>query len=275
MRLQIETNLRINLEMFGLVKQLPSWRGEEHCHSFWEIIFIKDGSGFFTYSGKNYNIEKGDILILAPNVMHKFVHDEKTSVEHFYIGFSFDFDSSELVPASDIIPVLQNPYSSLFKPKLQTIADAIEKYESENELSAKYGDVMALVSEIINEVFCCKNLKYKKLNRNQVLAGKAMDYIKANLSKNIMTDEIAGMFYLSAHYFADIFKKETGMTLKEFQNLWRMKKAAEILQENEESISDIANNLGFGSIHYFSRKFKGFYGKSPAEYRKGFSSLRK
>lgn len=81
-------------------------------------------------------------------------------------------------------------------------------------------------------------------------------------------NEIAKPFYLSPHYLGDIFKQTTGMSLKKYHNSLRMTKAAILLTKSILNVSEVAANIGFGGIHYFSRKFKEFYGVSPMHYRK-------
>lgn len=267
-RIQIESDFAINLELFGMVKKPPLWTGNAHSHPFWEIIYIKQGSGTLTYGAEEVSVHKGSVLVLEPKVVHKFNHDNKEVVEHLYIGFSFISESAKLIPQKQFIPLVKEPFAAIFEDKLKHLAEAVSEMGNEAELNSRYGEVIVLVSTVVKELFWDKDEAQEDLNRFQILANKAKEYIKANIAKNITIDEIASMFYLSSHYFGDIFKKETGMSLKEYHTLLRMKEAALLLNHKDANISDIAKELGFSSIHYFSRKFKQFYGKSPVEYRK-------
>ena len=65
------------------------------------------------------------------------------------------------------------------------------------------------------------------------------------------------------------FEALTGMTPNDYVLQRKLKKAADLLKNNPElNISEISDNLGFGSPRYFSRCFKKQFGVSPAEYRK-------
>ncbi len=73
--------------------------------------------------------------------------------------------------------------------------------------------------------------------------------------------------HLSASYLSDVLKKETGRTAKDHINDFLVDKAKNRLLNSEDSISDIAYNLGFNYPHYFSRLFKSKTGMTPQEYR--------
>ena len=65
------------------------------------------------------------------------------------------------------------------------------------------------------------------------------------------------------------FEALTGMTPNDYVLQRKLKKASDLLKNNPElNISEISDNLGFGSPRYFSRCFKNQFGVSPTEYRK-------
>ena len=47
-----------------------------------------------------------------------------------------------------------------------------------------------------------------------------------------------------------------------------MKQAAAALKESNRTITDIAIDLGYTSIHHFTKQFTSFYGANPSVYRK-------
>lgn len=74
---------------------------------------------------------------------------------------------------------------------------------------------------------------------------------------------------LSQHYFSDLIKKETGRAPKDHINEYIVEQAKNRLLGSEQSISEIAYDLGFNYPHYFTRLFKSKTGKTPVEYRIG------
>jgi len=77
----------------------------------------------------------------------------------------------------------------------------------------------------------------------------------------------ADYLHLSANYFGDLVKKETGKSPKEYIQLKLINKAKDKLHHPEKNVSEIAYELGFKYPHHFSRMFKKIVGITPNEYR--------
>lgn len=79
----------------------------------------------------------------------------------------------------------------------------------------------------------------------------------------------AGRLHLSANYFGDMMKRETGKSAQEYIQLKIIDMAKDRLYNPDISVKEIACNLGFKYPHHFSRLFKKRVGMSPKEYRAG------
>jgi len=77
----------------------------------------------------------------------------------------------------------------------------------------------------------------------------------------------AGELNLSANYFGDLIKKETGKTAQEYIQSKVIDVAKEKIFDQSKSISQIAHALGFKYPQHFTRLFKQRVGHSPNEYR--------
>ena len=77
----------------------------------------------------------------------------------------------------------------------------------------------------------------------------------------------ADKVFLSANYFGDLIKKETGLSAQEYILAKTMDTAKEWLADPDKSISDVAYALGYQYPQYFSKAFKRIVGCSPNEYR--------
>lgn len=78
----------------------------------------------------------------------------------------------------------------------------------------------------------------------------------------------AEIVHLSPHYFSDLVKKETGRTPTDHINDFVIDRAKNLLVGSEQSVSEIAYQLGFNYPHYFTRLFKSKVGHTPVAYRK-------
>ncbi|WP_316823130.1 helix-turn-helix transcriptional regulator [Pedobacter gandavensis] len=96
--------------------------------------------------------------------------------------------------------------------------------------------------------------EYFQSDRPQVLGLPSVAYCAAELN-------------LSANYFGDLIKKETGKSAQEYITLKLMDLAKEKIFDSRKSVSEIAYELGFKYPQHFSRSFKQHVGYSPNEYR--------
>ena len=100
----------------------------------------------------------------------------------------------------------------------------------------------------------------------------AVSYMKENYSDSgLSLNETAEQLHVSVPYLSRIFKEETGDNFQTFLQRIRIRKAIELLKDENNMIKNIAESCGYSSQHYFSTAFKKETGMSPAEYRKGLA----
>lgn len=95
------------------------------------------------------------------------------------------------------------------------------------------------------------------------------EYIYRNLEKDIRREDIAAEVYLNPNYVSRLFKRETGMSLKEFIVQEKMKMAQALLKGSHLPVSIIALKVGYNNFSHFSQVYRKTYGISPTEERKG------
>jgi len=107
------------------------------------------------------------------------------------------------------------------------------------------------------------------LTRSQQFVKSAVEYIAKNYMKPLTLEQAARQVHLSPAYFSCLFSREQGQTFTEFLTATRLEKAKELLRTAPAlPISDIAGEVGYEDVSYFSRVFKKKIGTTPAHYRK-------
>ncbi|MBU5485862.1 response regulator [Clostridium sp. MSJ-11] len=100
----------------------------------------------------------------------------------------------------------------------------------------------------------------------------AIAYMKENFSQNQLSlNLVAQQFHISQSYLTRVIKQKTGVSFTDYLNRLRINMATKLLtdKDNNYSINDISNMVGYSSQHYFSRAFKNYMGVSPNKYRNG------
>lgn len=92
-------------------------------------------------------------------------------------------------------------------------------------------------------------------------------FIRQHYRENLNLSELADKYHFNHSYLTKTFKKQKGISPLKLINTLRMEDAKELLQNEELSIREISEMLGFSNQHYFSRMFKETTGQTPMEYR--------
>lgn len=100
----------------------------------------------------------------------------------------------------------------------------------------------------------------------------AKKYIEKNFGRNISLQIIADSIYVNPSYLSRIYKRDTGHTITEEVNRFRMERAKELLAGTMLKKKEIAAMVGIDDPIYFSRIFKKMVGISPSEYRQAYLS---
>jgi AraC family transcriptional regulator len=73
---------------------------------------------------------------------------------------------------------------------------------------------------------------------------------------------------LSKFHMIRLFREHVGFTPAQYLTEVRLQRATELLGQTEQDVTDIAFEVGFGSLATFERLFKKKFGTTPSQYRK-------
>lgn len=126
-------------------------------------------------------------------------------------------------------------------------------------------DMKTELMDILEEV--CAFIVLKKKSKNGV-AHKLIAYINSNYQDcNLSISSIGDHFNITPAYISTTFKQETGDGLLDFINRTRLEKAKELLREDQMSIMQIAEKVGFTSSGALIRTFKRYEGVTPGKFK--------
>lgn len=129
------------------------------------------------------------------------------------------------------------------------------------ELKERFSALIELICEDMKE-------KQSENENNKQLSNKIIQYIMENYQDPDLNISLTGLhFSITPAYISSIFKKQTGESLLEFINEVRVKKARELL-EQEVSVVETAQRVGFRNSGAFIRVFKKKTGITPGQMKK-------
>ncbi len=250
-------------------------RQSDHCHNFYELIYMLSGECRFLLNDSVYRLVRGDLILAAPGDLHHALYETSTC-EIMAVYFKKDYIDWNLLkkllpqPGSrqfhsfmgSIPPLYQDEFLSLAGRMLSESA-GIDEY-SQTFMSCYLHEL--LLTLMRHSVMTEEEPELLNSRDADILI--ATKYIYRNYQKPLTLDEVAAQAALSPTYFSRKFKQVTGMGFKEYLNFVRLKHAQTALLTTSGTITDIALENGFNDSNYFKDLFKKVYGKSPREYRK-------
>lgn len=132
------------------------------------------------------------------------------------------------------------------------------------------------IKSIINlATILAKHLLTEKIIKQKHLPAleTAIDFIDANLEKNLTIAYIEKQTYISKSSLYTLFHENFGCTIKEYINKRRIARACKMLLHSDMSIESISKFVGFSSGPYFSKVFKNVMKTSPIQYKKSQGNI--
>lgn len=250
-------DIPISLEPQTRLTTLP------HLHKELEIILVAQGSTEVFADKFHSKIKKGELFISFPNQIHYY----KNCVSgKYYVGIvSADvlFDMEGILrkssPKNNVIAIPDgSPLPELFR----NAAAASEPH--------RMTQLCGYLNLIMSEILPLLELKSLIQSDNSTLKS-ILDFCGHNFSANLSLDDVAENLHLSKYYISHVINRQLGLTFSDYINSLKIDEACDQLKNSNKKISDISEDVGFGSIRTFNRIFKELMGATPVEYRKQFT----
>lgn len=268
----------------------PPWKMSERVIFDYELLFVKAGQVRITIEDTTYDGRPGDVFLFKPMerhsieiIGHEIFHQPHLHFDLYYeensprVKVSFKpyeaMDEAEkkvfrydpIKKASLVMPnYIRLKNVDYFEKKLfDIIKENMTKlpfYETQMK-----GLFIQLWTYLVREIYWQHHPHTS--SQMQVLS-QVKEYITLRARSDIRLDEVASTFNMSRYHLIRLFKNAYQMTPMHFHQLMRIEKAKELLQFTDLTITDIAEQMGFTSVHSFSRAFKKMDKVAPSYYRR-------
>jgi len=106
-----------------------------------------------------------------------------------------------------------------------------------------------------------------KHHNEQMIADSIIHLLTEHIYDNLSLDDVCSTVCFSKSYLKRLFKSRTGFSIMDYYHNLKIEKAKLMLREGDMTITQIAETLGFSTIHYFSRMFRQRTGVSATEFK--------
>ena len=237
----------------------------------------------FQYGKNTYDFEEGTLVSIAPNQVVSF---DSSLDESAGTGWSIFFHP-DLILKSELGRTINhynffnydiNEALHLSEKEKISLVELVDKIEVEiHQNTDKYSQ--DLIVQNLETILKYSNRYYDRqfytrTNLNKDFATKFEAFLKMYFSSNeIVTKGIptikqcGEVLNMSGSYLSDLLKLETGKSAKDHIHSFLINKAKNSLLNSQDSVGQIAFNLGFQYPQHFSKLFKSKTGNTPSEYR--------
>ncbi len=147
-------------------------------------------------------------------------------------------------------------------------ADRIERIQNKIEFIERQGQFLRFDEIKESVVSAFEDIAAHLSKGLSQLMIRADEYIRRHYAQELTVEILAAYVGKTPNYFSHLFKREFGVTFKEYINRLRIAKAKELILQSNDLIYEISERVGFADYTYFTRVFKKLEGSSPALLRR-------
>ncbi len=277
-RRDIRIDALITVHYFEYAK---NYRFDGEAHPFWELLYVDKGEVDTAADGAVRHLQRGDIQFHKPGEFHSLKANGVVAPNLVVIAFDCHSEAmrhfeNAVVRAGErerdllasIIKEARRAFSSpLDDPRtlgLERNADALIGSE---QLVAMLTE--QLLIRLLRREATAPDEQISssiKLRSDNDLVERIIRYMQENTFGNLTFADVCRFSAQSATNLKTIFKSVTGVGVMSYYRALKIEQAKRMLREGDGNITQIADRLGYTSVHYFSRYFKRTTGMTPSEY---------
>lgn len=272
-KIDITVTRMANIHYFEFTKEYHTFKDR---HPFRELIYIDSGSIEVESDGYSGTLGSKQLLIHKSGEIHSLSCVGDSTPNIIIIGFECDcerlniFSEKPYTLSNELIRYLTEVVKegrSVFLPPY----DVANIRDMKKRKDSPFGADQMLKLKL--ELFLIELIRSielgsvtNKATQSDIKLEEIFTYINNNYRERITLDDLCFLFGTNKTTICKSFKNTYGETVINYINKLRIENAKKALREGNTSLTQLSANLGFSSIHYFSKLFKSYENKSPSEY---------
>ncbi|RKN70673.1 AraC family transcriptional regulator [Paenibacillus ginsengarvi] len=281
-RLDLRVELAVRQIITFYYMELPKrfWTPGE-SHDFWEMCYVDKGHYEVVRGTERIVLEQGELLFYAPDEFHAGRAVNDTAPTLIIISFVCDseamryFEGKTFRPNEDeklLLSRLVAEGREAFDPPV----DSPRMHRPLRRASAAFGSEQMIKNHLeilLVELIRSEARKTPAMpetisaaHYNQTLVEQIVGYMNDHIGESLTIEQICGVFGTGRTRLTTLFRTVTGLGTIAYFNKLKIEHARSLIRQQALSMTELAERLGFTSVHHFSRSFKKEAGMTPTEY---------
>ncbi len=239
----------------GELKKTANWKEQLHSHAFYEIVYVKSGTGVLRTPSGDSVIKEGDLLVYPPNGIHCEESLENEELSLYFCGV----DKTDLNADTAVLDTcdLKEDIEKYFSLLVKEVQEKSYYYDNVSRSLVK------IILNLILRLFARKNAENFKTNETYLSARKFIDE-----NYDTIESDVCKSVYISRYYLTHLFKDYGGVSPLRYIISKRMEKAKQLLASTDLSVREIAQLIGYAEETSFLKTFKKTENMTPGEFRR-------
>lgn len=248
-----------------------------HWHEELELIHVQSGTGIVTVRAERFQVRSGDMILIPPQTVHSIEQLEGQGMRYVNVLFRLSMlESEERIARYTAVLWSQRRDIPVFLPKDGELNGALTPAvlalaENRRNVHTRYVAMIYshLYAILYHILLHCPESGTEDIrdNGNYEKMHSVLEYLKEHYAAEITVRQAADMCGFSESHFIRLFREQTGTSFAQYVKHQRLNQAAELLRTTGKRIGEVAEEVGFRNLSYFTRAFEEKYHMAPSAYR--------
>lgn len=246
---------------------------ETHSHGpILEISYLERGEQTYVVDGKEYHMRGGDVFVTQPDQPHGTGNYPEGKGVMFWMLIRLPGESTTILDlpeeeGAELIKKLRNlPHHFRGHRSLKETLYRIFEVHGRDAGTLQTLNIRNLLIRYLLDVAHSAEFEDQSQISPEIL--EVMRFVRENLERNYMLEDLAARVGLSVSRFKARFKDEVGVPPADYVARQKVNKAMKLLRTTGMPITQIATSLGYSSSQYFATAFRRYSGKTPSQARR-------
>jgi len=237
----------------------------------YKMVLVIEGSGFFRLRGQDKLVRAGDLFFCFPDVIHHYFANpsDPWTIKWFSFNGSSCDQIMRSLGATPQDPIFTDCMTGRLLGFVNEIIEGMKRDNTHTYAAIGYSYLF------FDELLTIRNnegLASESEVADNELLEKIKRFVQLNYANALSVDVIAAHLNYSRSFISHFFKQHVGISLPQFVNELRIRRACELLTDTDLSNEQIAMSVGYSDTLYFIKVFKRQTQMTPQKYRQSTQS---
>lgn len=258
-------------------------------HDFWEFLCVDKGEVEVTAGDTLHTLKRGQIIFHKPNEFHNLRANGRIAPN--LVVVSFECASTGMKELEHVLMDIGETERTLIaliiseaKQCIKTSLDDPYTTGMERTEDSPFGSeqlirlyleqlMITLIRRHQKGSGTAPAIKSIKQKNDSLIYNRITTYLEEHIREHLTIDEICKANLIGRSQLQRLFREQNQCGVIDYFSRLKIELAKQLIRENHHNFTQIADFLGYTSIHYFSRQFEKISGMTPSEYASSIKLL--